>query len=104
MNIRDDITPKALKHSLENREYAIDWNSLKLFQYHDKNKPSALDGKSISGGLSVRIAIIDKPGKPTRPAAVFYKQKARNVKRIEEAYYLSDEEVLMFESRIQPKH
>ena len=103
MNFMNDVSPEILHKSLENREFIIDWKSLKLFQYHNEIKPTVLDGRSKCGTLRARIANISKTGRSERPFVVFYKQKKNNI-RIEEAYYLSDDEVELFNSKFQVKH
>jgi len=105
--ISNELPPEVLEKSLQNREYQIDWSSLKPFKYEGINDPLGLIGKSISGNLELRVFIIDDASKPQIPIAVFYKQK-KNKMRIEEVYYLSDEESNKFQEifipALQRKH
>lgn len=100
---KNDLLPDLLKNSEVDREYNIDWSSLKSNYYSDISGEMFLQGKAVGGKKSVRIASVKGTEKSERPVAVFFKQKKDNI-RIEEAYYLTDEEVLRFESMTASNH
>ena len=96
IDITRDVSPEVLEKSITSRTNIIDWSSLKRFQ-------TALEGWSTKKPIRVRIAATSDSTKPDRPMAVFYVQKSGR-KRIEEAYYLSDEEVLRFQAKLRTIH